>query len=202
MPRPLQEKATRCSSLHLLADDAGEAVREDPAAQVRLQLLVNVTWQPTTMRVRRGERLAEAIQLGGDDLVEERLFGLVAAVLGHRAPPLLHALCPNGPAGDREVALAPASTSSNARTASNRRTPKRGLLAVGYEQMLRDFALVQRFSPRWCSTRRSEEPGDQEGNGPGMNDGSQDQVSAARAVDVSRNSRREVSGRGTKPKDR
>jgi hypothetical protein len=52
-------------------DDPAEAVRQDAAAKESIQLLVDVLGKTSAVRAGRGERIAEAVHLGGDEPIEQ-----------------------------------------------------------------------------------------------------------------------------------
>jgi len=62
---------------------AKEPFREDAAVEVGADLALD---EPRHRRAGLPRRIQEGLDLFADDLVEERLLGLVAFVLGHAVP--------------------------------------------------------------------------------------------------------------------
>ncbi len=63
-----------------MADAAREAVREEAAAQIEAELLVDVLRQTAAVRARSGQVVPQAVKLGGDDAVKERGLGLAPSI--------------------------------------------------------------------------------------------------------------------------
>jgi hypothetical protein len=75
------------------ADDTRKTMREDAAAEVRLQLPVYVAGQAMAERACFRERTPQSFQLGRNNLVDQRVFGRASSVLDRRASRSVHASC-------------------------------------------------------------------------------------------------------------
>ncbi len=66
------------------ADHARKPVRENAAAEIRLELAIDMSRQTRAERACFGERTPQPFQLGGHGLVNQRALRRASAVLGHR----------------------------------------------------------------------------------------------------------------------
>src|SRR5438105_578243 len=113
------------------ADDAAEAVRQDPAAEVAPDLLVDVLGQAGAVGARGGKSGADTVDLRSDHAVEEPPLGLSAAVRraaerwawgqGRHGPPALRCACR---AGSPSVAVAARVRPSEIRPDASGRRPR------------------------------------------------------------------------------
>jgi RNA polymerase sigma factor (sigma-70 family) len=94
--RDQRQRATRADAARLtgernydlvatrLAPDAGEAMREDAALEVRGELALDVTWQPAAVRIGVAQLSEHGLCVLRDELVQYRSLGCPTTIAGKR----------------------------------------------------------------------------------------------------------------------